>query len=71
MTEPTRYPDGMPMYCPICLVELPTHHKHVKKNNKEALEILCPSEHFVTRFIPDPLSETGWKLDLSAYGHKR
>jgi len=63
MTAPSRYPDGMWMYCPVCMVELPSHHKHTG----ETLEVFCPKNHFVTRFIKDPSSKTGWELDPSVY----
>jgi hypothetical protein len=60
----SAYPDGLEMYCPTCMVEVPTKHKHVG----ETLVIYCPKEHFVTRFIRDPSTPTGWKLDPEAYG---
>lgn len=63
----SAYPDGLPMYCRVCLTERRTHHKHETKNGKPCLAIYCPSEHFVTRFIPDSTSTTGWKLDRDVY----
>lgn len=58
------------MYCPTCMVEVPTTHKHSKKKGQDTLEIFCPQGHFVTRLIPDKFSEIGWKLDPDAYQTK-